>query len=92
MAQKKKTFPDAGVCFELPVNEHTIAFFKRMHNEHVELEQAFMNRIKQLFDEHIEIGGEDGGKAYNDLIRLFALGYRLGWNEMKNVVEYYNAN
>ena len=70
------------LTFDMQPTEEVKAFFQRMGKEHKESEEAFKERIKQLFDEHIGVDGEKGGDAYNTALQLFAIGYQCGWNDL----------
>lgn len=67
--------------FDVKPDEETTAFFQRMENEFKEREEAFKERIRQLFDEHIGVGGEKADEAYNQVLQVFAIGYQCGWND-----------
>jgi predicted solute-binding protein len=72
--------------FSVSANEDTQAFFERMKKEFKEREESFKERIRQLFDEHIGIGGEKAEEAYYQVLQVFTLGYQCGWND------YYSLN
>lgn len=70
------------LTFEVEPNEDAKAFFERMQKELTECEEAFKQRIKQLFDEEIGVGGVMADKAYKQVLRVFAIGYQHGWNDL----------
>jgi hypothetical protein len=72
---------DTTLSFELEVNEDGKAYFERMLKEMKDKETAIRERIEHLFGEYVIIGGEKKGEAYQDLLKLFAIGYQLGWND-----------
>ena len=71
-----------SITFDIQPDEEAFDFFYRMMEEDKEREEAFKERIKQLFDEHIAIGGEKADKAYNQVLQVFALGYQCGWSDL----------
>lgn len=71
--------------FSVEQNEQAIDFFKRMQEELVEHEEAFRQRIKQLFDENIGVEGEKADEAYNQVLQVFAIGYQHGWNDLYSI-------
>lgn len=72
---------DTTLSFKMEVNEEGKAYFERMLKEMKDKETAIRERIEQLFDEYVLIGGEKKDEAYQNLLKLFAIGYQLGWND-----------
>lgn len=72
---------DTTLSFRMEVNEEGKAYFERMLKEMKDKETAIRERIEQLFGEYVMIGGEKKDEAYQDLLKLFAIGYQLGWND-----------
>lgn len=73
---------DTTLSFRMEVNEEGKAYFERMLKEMKDKENAIRERIEHLFGEYVIIGGgEKKDEAYQDLLRLFAIGYQLGWND-----------
>lgn len=70
-----------SMTFDLKVDEETQAFFKRMSEEHKAFEDAVRERIQQLFDEYVKLGGEKKNEAYVMIRNIFSVGYQLGWND-----------
>ena len=68
--------------FDMEPNEEAKAFFERMNKEYKEREAAFKERIKQLFDEHIGVGGEKADEAYKQILQVFTIGYQCGWSDL----------
>lgn len=68
--------------FDMKPTEETKDFFQRMQKEYKERDKAFKERIKQLFDEHIGVGGEKADKVYNQVLQVFAIGYQCGWSDL----------
>lgn len=69
------------MTFKVEPNEEAKAFFERMLKESTELEESFKKRIKQLFDEEIEVGGVKADEAYKQILQVFTIGYQHGWND-----------
>lgn len=82
---KKKPFPDSTISFDLECNEDTIAFLRRQFKKSREIEEAIHERITQLFDEFVDVGGHRKSDGYKELLKLFAIGYQLGWNDLYNI-------
>lgn len=72
---------DTTLTFDMEVNEEGKAYFERMVKEMKDKEAAIRERIEQLFGEYVAIGGEKKDEAYQSLLKLFAIGYQLGWND-----------
>lgn len=71
---------DTTLSFKMEVNEEGKAYFERMLKDMKDKETAIRERIEQLFGEYV-IYGEKKDEAYQDLLKLFAIGYQLGWND-----------
>ena len=81
-----------SVTFDVKPDEKMQAFIERMQKEHVEREEAFRKRIKQLFDEHIGIEGPKKDEAYRQVLNVFSLGYQCGWSDLKSLYDKYKEN
>jgi len=93
MANKKSKFPDGSITFDIECNEEARDFFKSIYAEHIEIEKAIKERIKQLFEEFVEVGGQgDKDFAYKQFLTLFGIGYQLGWNDYKNIIKSQEGN
>lgn len=75
------------MTFQVEPTEESVEFFKRMEQEMKDREQAFKERIQQLFDEEIEVGGAKKDAAYSQVLRVFAIGYQHGWNDHYKLTE-----
>lgn len=80
------------MTFDLKVDEETQAFFKRMSEEHKAFEDAVRERIQQLFDEYVKLGGEKKDEAYVMIRNIFSVGYQLGWNDCFKKMNYEQDN
>lgn len=69
------------MTFDMRVDETMEDFVMQMQAEMKDREEAFRERIKQLFDEYIKIDGETPSEAYNQILQIFAIGYQNGWND-----------
>lgn len=76
-----------SLTFDVKADEQMRDFVDRMRKEHVEREEAFRQRIKQLFDEEIDVGGKNKGAAYQQVLQVFFLGYQHGWNDLKSLYD-----
>lgn len=74
-----------SMSFDLKADEETVDFFKRQMKELEDFEKVIKARMKQLFDENIGVGGEKAGEAYNQVLRVFMMGYGHGWNDRKAI-------
>ena len=84
---KEKAFPNGSISFDVTCNEEGAAFFRRMMEDHQKIEDAVRERINELFEEFVQVGGEKKDEAYNTVLNLFSLGYQLGWNDRKDVID-----
>ena len=81
-----------SVTFDVKPDEKMKDFVNRMQKEHVEREEAFRQRIKQLFDEEIDVGGKKKDTAYHQVLQVFSLGYQHGWADLKSLYDKVNGN
>ena len=92
MSTPKQPFT-ASVSFEMPTDEKMLDFMKRMEKEHEDIQRAVYERIKQLFHKFVEVefktphSKEETDEATRQLLTLFSIGYKLGWNDHKEVSE-----
>lgn len=75
------------VSFSVGVNEEAAIFFNRIMEKHVATEKALTARIEHLFNEFVNLNKEITKKDKRALYQLFELGYSLGWNDYKNLIE-----
>lgn len=68
-------------------NEKVLDFFKRFEKEHVTFEKAIAERIEHLFNNHVDVSGAEKDAAYQQLLKLFSIGYKLGWNDYKSIID-----
>lgn len=69
------------LTFQVEASEDAKAFFDRMLKEDKEREEAYKERIRQLFNEHINIDEDVADELYNKVLQVFAIGYQCGWND-----------
>ena len=58
---------------------------KEQMKELEDFEKVINARMKQLFDEYICVDGEEKGEAYNQILKVFMIGYGHGWNDRKEI-------
>ena len=86
--EERFKFPNKSISFDIQCDEKTMDFFKRMQEEHVEAEKAIQERIKQLLDEFVDVVDKTTDQnAYSQVLKIFGIGYQLGWNDRKAVEE-----
>lgn len=73
------------MSFSVEASEDTMSFFRRMADELKQKEDAINERIESLFSEFCQLGGEKADEAYEKVLQLFSLGYKLGWNDNFNL-------
>ncbi len=76
---------DTTLSFRMETNEEGKVYFDRMLREMKDKETAIRERIEQLFGEYIKIGGEKRDEAYQQVLKVFAIGYQLGWNDQYSI-------
>lgn len=76
---------DTTLSFRMDTNEEGKAYFDRMLREMKDKETAIRERIEQLFGEYVQIGGEKRDEAYQQVLKVFAIGYQLGWNDQYSI-------
>ena len=76
---------DTTLSFRMDTNEEGKAYFDRMLREMKDKETAIRERIEQLFGEYVQIGGEKRDEAYRQVLQVFAIGYKLGWNDQYSI-------
>lgn len=74
-----------SMSFDMKADEATLDFFNRGMKELEDFEKVINARMKQLFDEYIRIDGEEKGEAYNQILKVFMIGYGHGWNDRKEI-------
>lgn len=70
-----------SMSFDLKPDKQAEEFFNSMMNDFKSNEEAIKKRIEQLFDEFITVDAKLPQEAYEQAMRLFSLGYQLGWND-----------
>lgn len=76
------------VSFSVTANEDATAFFNRMMVEkYISTQKALTTRIEYLFKEFVNLNDEITDKDRKAFYLLFELGYSLGWNDYKNLIE-----
>lgn len=84
--ENKKCMTDWGynqewsVSFDLPVDEKMKEFLDEMDKEQKEIKDVFTARIKNLFEQYVELN-EAASLGYDKFLALFGIGYQLGWND-----------
>lgn len=86
-----------NMSFKAEASEETMDFFRRMQAELETFEKAIDKRIEQLMDEHVGVDDTSndtskGNEFYKQLLALFGLGYKLGWNDRKKVDEHFRED
>ena len=76
-----------SMSFGLKPNEEAFSFFEELIGDLNDFEQAINARMKQLFDENISVGGELKDEVYNQVPKVFMLGYGFGWNDYKSLAD-----
>lgn len=74
-----------SMSFDMKADEAALDFFKREMKGLEDFEKAINARMKQLFDEYICVDGEEKGEAYNQILKVFMIGYGHGWNDRKEI-------
>lgn len=74
-----------SITFEVESNEETVAFFLRKMKGLKSVEDAINERVRQLFDEYIGVEGEKADEAYDQVLKVFMIGYRCGWSDHYNL-------
>lgn len=80
-----------SMSFELKVDDKDgklLDFFKRLQDKHIAFEKAIIGaRIEYLFNTHVKVDGEEKDAAYQQLLKLFSIGYQCGWNDYKSIID-----
>lgn len=85
--QKVYDIKGYNVTFEVQATEDATNFFQCLLEEHKSAESAFKARIKHLFGVFVNLNSELTDKDRRALYQLFELGYSLGWNDCKTLIE-----
>ena len=75
-----------SISFQMPVDEKMKEFINRIEEEDKEINDAFKERVKKLFDEYITLEGI-AISGYDKFLGLFSLGYQLGWNDHYDLIK-----
>lgn len=79
-----------SMSFDLKVDAKDgkiLDFFKRFQDEHIAFEKAIEERIEYLFNAHVKVDGKEKDAAYQQLLKLFSIGYQCGWNDYKSTID-----
>ena len=76
-----------SMSFDIKADEKAVDFFNRTMKELKDFEKAINERMIQLFDENIGVGGEKADEAYKQVLKVFMLGYGHGWNDRKELID-----
>ena len=76
-----------SMSFGVKPNEEAMDYFNRIIDDFRGFEEAINARMKQLFDENISVGGELKDEVYNQVLKVFMLGYGHGWNDYKSLTD-----
>lgn len=79
-----------SMSFDLKVDDKDgklLGFFKRLQDEHIAFEKAIGERIEYLFNAHVKVDGKEKDTAYQQLLKLFSIGYQCGWNDYKSIID-----
>lgn len=76
-----------SMSFNIKADEKAVDFFNRTIKEFKDFEKAINERMIQLFDENIGVGGEKADEAYKKVLKVFMLGYGHGWNDRKELID-----
>ena len=79
-----------SMSFDLKVDDKDgklLGYFKRLQDEHIAFEKAIEERVKHLFKTHVTVSGPEKDAAYQQLLKLFSIGYQCGWNDYKSIID-----
>ena len=76
------------MSFELKADDSAVEFFRREYDELKGFGDAVNARMKAIFDENIKVGDGIDEMAYNQILKVFMLGYGHGWNDRKALIDY----
>ena len=65
--------------------ESVIETFGKLMEDFDTFEAAMEERIKHLFKTHVTVSGPEKDAAYQQLLKLFSIGYQCGWNDYKSL-------
>ena len=76
-----------SMSFDIKADEKAVDFFNRTMKELKDFEKAINERMIQLFDENIGVGGEKADEAYKQVLKVYMLGSGHGWNDRKELID-----
>ena len=76
-----------SMSFDIKADEKAVDFFNRTMKELKDFEKAINERMIQLFDENIGVGGEKADESYKQVLKVFMLGYGHEWNDRKELID-----
>ena len=78
------------MSFDIKVDEEDARImgqFKMLAEECDTFEKAIGERIEYLFNAHVEVDGKKKDTAFQQLLQLFSIGYKCGWNDYKSIID-----
>ena len=78
------------MSFDLKIDDKDgklLDLFKRLQDERIVFEKAIEERIENLFNTHVKVDGIEKDAAYQQLLKLFSIGYQCGWNDYKSIID-----
>ena len=77
-----------SMSFNLKVDEKNVPeTFNKLMEDFDTFEAAMEERIKHLFKTHVTVSGPEKDAAYQQLLKLFSIGYQCGWNDYKSIID-----
>ena len=77
------------MSFNLKVDEGNVPeIFNKLMEDFDTFEAAIIEeRIKHLLKTHVTVSGPEKDAAYQQLLKLFSIGYQCGWNDYKSIID-----
>lgn len=76
-----------SMSFDLTVDAESVPeTFNKLMEDFDTFEAAIEERIKHLFKTHVTVSGPEKDAAYQQLLKLFSIGYQCGWNDYKSII------
>lgn len=83
-----ENWKNPSMSFDLTVDaESVLKTFNKLMEDFGTFEAAIEERVKHLFKTHVTVSGPEKDAAYQQLLKLFSIGYQCGWNDYKSIID-----
>ena len=83
-----ENWKNPSMSFDLAVDAESVPKkLNKLIEDFDTFEAAIEERLKYLFKTHVTVSGPEKDAAYQQLLKLFSIGYQCGWNDYKSIID-----